>query len=655
MQMAGDSSDPGPSVPAARVIAELQARLDSYELALQVGGIGAWEWRIAGDGIRWSRHLEELMGLAAGSFDGRYETFLSYVHPDDADEVAVTIQRALDGERPYDFEFRIIRSDDGRVRWMHTTAAVIRDAAGRPERIVGNQVDITDWKTAELQLRETTDLLEYVLDTSPIVVFAGTVEDGEFIPDYVSGNSERVQGWSADAFLSSSMRWTELLHPDDVGRVIAANHRALEHGQSEWETRLLQPDGRYGSYRTVLRVNTDADGPVSYVGCTLDVTESHRMQEQLQQAQKMEAIGQLAGGVAHDFNNLLLVISGYAEVARSRSAPGGAADLAMGEVERATRQATSLVQQLLTFSRRQELEEVTVDVADTVLGMKDLLATTAGEQVHLEVVIEADAVCVRLGQGQLEQMILNLVVNARDAMPTGGDLTIAVAPVELDGSASTSTTLPAGSYVRVACSDTGEGMTSEIRARAFEPFFTTKPVGSGTGLGLATVYGIVSKAGGGMALGSDPGAGTTVELYLPRHVEMEGRAELATTEAASRARGGLLLLVEDQPQVRALLTTSLERLGYDVLSAKDGADALSLVEGEQPDLDLVITDVVMPGMDGLELADRLRVASPDLDVLFMSGYADTSDDRHRTYGRGFLQKPFSIHELSAEVGRILAR
>jgi two-component system, cell cycle sensor histidine kinase and response regulator CckA len=654
------SHDAGHPVPpdAARVIEELRTRLDTYDLALQAGGIGAWEWDARTDRIRWSHHLEELVGLAPGTFDGRYGTFLSHVHPEDVDEVSRAITRAMTGEAAYDVEFRVIRPLDEQVRWMHATAVVLRGPGGRVERIVGNQVDVTDRKAAELQLRETADLLEYVLDTSPIVLFAGRLHGEEFVPDYVSSNSERVQGWSPEAFLSSSLRWTELLHPDDVDHVMAANRRALSDGQSEWATRLLQPDGQYGSYRTVLRVNRDASGAASYVGCTLDVTESHRMEQQLQQAQKMEAVGQLAGGVAHDFNNLLLVISGYAEVARAASAPGCGADKALGEVERAARQATSLVQQLLTFSRRHESEEVTVDIAETVHGLRDLLDTTAGERIRLAVSVIGDGVRVRLGQGQLEQVLLNLVVNARDAMPRGGDLTIAVDPVDVDDAVGRFPTLTAGTYARIVVSDTGEGMTPETKARAIEPFFTTKPVGLGTGLGLSTVYGIVSTAGGAMALHSIPNQGTSVELYLPRQVEVDPPDSLVAAPAPQQANSAengrrRLLLVEDQPQVRALLSTSLERLGYAVLTAVDGADALSIVEREQPELDLVITDVVMPELNGFELAERLGSIAPELGVLFMSGYADTGEDDPRASGRGFLQKPFSIAELSTEVERIL--
>jgi two-component system, cell cycle sensor histidine kinase and response regulator CckA len=301
---------------------------------------------------------------------------------------------------------------------------------------------------------------------------------------------------------------------------------------------------------------------------------------------------------------------------------------------------------------------VTVDIAETVHGLRDLLDTTAGERIRLAVSVIGDGVRVRLGQGQLEQVLLNLVVNARDAMPRGGDLTIAVDPVDVDDAVGRFPTLTAGTYARIVVSDTGEGMTPETKARAIEPFFTTKPVGLGTGLGLSTVYGIVSTAGGAMALHSIPNQGTSVELYLPRQVEVDPPDSLVAAPAPQQANSAengrrRLLLVEDQPQVRALLSTSLERLGYAVLTAVDGADALSIVEREQPELDLVITDVVMPELNGFELAERLGSIAPELGVLFMSGYADTGEDDPRASGRGFLQKPFSIAELSTEVERIL--
>ncbi|MBK7784450.1 MAG: MASE1 domain-containing protein [Gemmatimonadetes bacterium] len=399
------------------------------------------------------------------------------------------------------------------------------------------------------------------------------------------------------------------------------------------------------------------DGQVAYYdGAVADITARKALEEQLRQAQKMEAVGKLAGGIAHDFNNLLTAISGYAEAIREAVPAAGEVRADVEEVLKAADRAASLTRQLLAYSRQQVLSPRVLDLTAVVEHLGGMLRRLIGEDIRLVIRHHAGDSHVRVDRSQLEQVILNLVVNARDAMPAGGTLTIATTAVEVDEAlAGRQVDLEPGPYVALAVQDTGVGMANEVQRRAFDPFFTTKEQGKGTGLGLSTVYGIVKQSGGAVWLESAPGAGTTVSIYLPRVAAAPEVLDAAAPEPAAAPRG-TVLVVEDERMVRDLVRRTLARAGYQVLEAADGEAALALARTEPGTIDLLLTDVVMPRLGGRQLAARLQAERPGLRVLFMSGYASDAGDLHDlVLGAGdFLQKPFAPSRLLERVGALLA-
>jgi len=386
-----------------------------------------------------------------------------------------------------------------------------------------------------------------------------------------------------------------------------------------------------------------------------DVTEKRQLEEQFRQAQKMEAVGKLAGGVAHDFNNLLTVITSCAELVLMDTAEGDPRQENLQEIRKASQAAAGLTRQLLAFSRQQVIEPKLVTIEEVVATADKMLQRLIGEDVELVAVLNEDPVTVKIDPGQLEQVIMNLAVNARDAMPDGGKLTLETSAVELDEAyARTHWPATAGRFALLAVSDTGIGMTERTRARIFEPFFTTKEIGKGTGLGLATVYGIVKQSGGFIWVYSEPGQGTTFKIYLPRVNEAPPASRKAPA-VTSLLGTETILLTEDAPALRAAARQILERYGYTVLEVPSSKEALTLAHSCPGPIHLLLTDVVMPGMSGRELAERFTAQRPEVKVLFMSGYTDDAVVRHGVLrpGTAYLQKPFTPETLGRRVREAL--
>jgi signal transduction histidine kinase len=400
----------------------------------------------------------------------------------------------------------------------------------------------------------------------------------------------------------------------------------------------------------------DAGGRLrNYVAVKRDVTHEMQLERQLAQAQKMEAVGRLAGGVAHDFNNLLGVISGYGELTRQKLGDGHALSSKLDEILKAAGRAAGLTRQLLAFSRRQVLQPTVLDLNGLVLDVEKMLGRLIGEDVRLATTLDPDLGRVKADAVQLEQVLMNLAVNARDAMPDGGRLTLETRNVELDQAyAAGHAPIPPGSYVMLAVSDTGTGMDAETQARAFEPFFTTKGVGQGTGLGLSTVYGIVKQSDGFIWCYSEPGHGTTFKIYLPR---VEEAVEPVRKAPAAPPKKGTetLLLIEDDEALRELLCETLAEGGYTVLVADGGSKAFAIAGEYSGAIDMIVTDVIMPGENGREVAAQVRSLRPEADVLFMSGYTDDAIARHGVLDAGthFLSKPFPPNALLRKVREVL--
>jgi PAS domain S-box-containing protein len=467
----------------------------------------------------------------------------------------------------------------------------------------------------------------------------------------------RVLGRDLDSYEPEFESFLAQIHWEDRGRVEEAVRAwASGDGISSLEFRIVEAQGKVRYLRAEPRLERGADGePERLLGTVQDITEARELERQLRQSQKLEAVGQLAGGVAHDFNNLLTVIMGYGEslVAELKGEPQEAAK----EVCLAAERASLLTRQLLAFSRQQFLQPRILDVNGVVRELEGMLRRVIGEDVECELSLDPSVGRVMADAGQIQQIVLNLSLNARDAMPRGGRLTVQT--YEADSFPETAEVTIGSDPVRYVClsvGDDGCGMDPETRARIFEPFFTTKDTGKGTGLGLSTVYGIVKQSDGEIRVRSSPGHGTTVEVFLPWVDEAEGPAASESAEPDAEHRGSeTILVVEDEELVRRMARRALERCGYRVLEARDGAEALAIVRENRGDVDLVLTDLVMPRMGGVELVDRLREEWPKVRALFMSGYA------HRAGWSGavlpaeaaLLEKPFGPREVAQKIRETL--
>ena len=500
----------------------------------------------------------------------------------------------------------------------------------------------------EAQLRA---LVENSSDTLLLIDADGNVT-------YTAASATRHLGWSPEQMVGRSL--LALIHDHDVGavRLKLADTRQRPGSSFTTEARLRHADGSWRIFESIGVNHLDDPFVRAIVVTARDITDRRRLEAQLRASQKMEAIGQLAGGVAHDFNNLLTAILGYCNLLLEETPADSPQRPDLEEIRSAGERAASLTRQLLAFSRRQMLQPRVVNINELIRQLEKLLRRLISEDVELDTALAASLPSVRVDPASFEQILINLVVNARDAMPTGGRLTIETADAELGAVLAGGLdhiAVVAGRYVLIMVTDTGHGMDAATQARIFEPFFTTKEQGKGTGLGLATVYGIVKQSGGYVFVESEPARGTVFKVYLP----VVESAAVAPDEQARRSsqqhRGSeTVLLVEDEDAVRALAREVLRRHGYAVLEARHGVDALSVVERHADPIDLMITDVVMPHMSGRDLAERLSAARPAMKVLFMSGYTDHAVvHRDLTPGTAFLQKPFTPDVFARKVRQVL--
>jgi PAS domain S-box-containing protein len=596
--------------------------------------------------------FETLWGRSCRSAYDDPGAFLAGVVPGDRKRLQADAAHVQRGGESTGVEFRVARPD-GQVVWVLAHVSPVHDEQGRVHRIAGVALDITRRIQAERAVHESEQRLRTLFETVNLIVLG---LDARGRVDYVNPYFLRLTGYTADEVLGQP--WIETFLPEHVRADLDAAFRELSELEANPHFRnpILTRDGRermISWHNTVVR---DADGRgVGTLSVGEDVTEHELLERQFRQAQKMEAIGRLAGGVAHDFNNLLTVITGYSNLLLTALSPGSPHRSDVEAISDAAGKAASLTRQLLAFSRQQVLAPSILNVNDVVRGSQRMLQRLLGEDLHLVISLDSELGSVRADAGQLEQVLLNLAVNARDAMPDGGSLTIETANVELSGSYTKEHLgAEAGPHVLLAVSDTGVGMDAATQARIFEPFFTTKPAGKGTGLGLATVYGIVEQSGGFLWVYSEPGKGTTFKVYLP----MTGATVADLPPAASGpVRGGdeTVLLVEDAAPVRAVARETLERYGYAVIEAPAPDVALELVARTPHTLHLLVTDVVMPGMNGRQLAARITSERPDIRVLFMSGYTDDSVMRSGVleHGMPYLQKPFTPEGLARKVREVL--
>jgi len=585
--------------------------------------------------------------------------FNPLVHQDDLPLAMEKFKYSLQGELSESFELRIRTMPGGYVTGEFVLAPQIRN--GKVVNILGIARDITERKRTEESLRESEERYRTAIENSN----DGVSITKEGLHLYVNKKFLEIFGYeNAEEILGKPISIT--IHPDDRDRVMEISLKR-ERGEvvpTCYDFKGVKKNGDI-VYIEVSVARVHYLGEIVSLAYLRDITERKRMeqemfslQEQLRQAQKMEAIGRLAGGVAHDFNNILSVIKGTCQLSLLDLREGDPLYNNLKEIDRAADRAADLTRQLLAFSRKQVMEMRVVDLNDVVKGLKKMLRRIIGEDIELVTYLSDGLGRVRVDPSQMEQAIINIVVNARDAMPQGGKLTIETANVELDEEyARRHIAVKPGSYVMLSISDTGVGMTKEVQERVFEPFFTTKEMGRGTGLGLSTVYGIVKQSGGNIWVYSEVGRGSTFKIYLPRVEEAleEGVREEVIGEVPRGSE--TILVVEDEEVVRKLAVRLLKKQGYKVLEAPDGGQAFILCEKYQDPIHLILTDVVMPGMSGRELVERLQRIHPEVRVLYMSGYTDNVILHHGILEEGvaFIQKPFTLETLARKVREVLDR
>ena len=542
---------------------------------------------------------------------------------------------------------RVYVHKDGR----HIAALVGSAALEGKQECITYVTDITARKEAEQGLRASEEKYRVLFENSPIPKLLFEQDSLRFLA--VNDAAVRSYGYSRDEFLAMDLR--DILLPDNVPGAVERILAIPEGASSPGSRKHRRKDGSLIDVELSVHV-FGFGGRRSVLTVAQDVTRRNQMEGQIRQAQKMDAIGNLAGGVAHDFNNLLSIILSYSEMLASGLKAGDPMRDDLEEIQGAGRRAADLTRQLLAFSRQQVLQPKIVDLNGIIGGVAKMLRRLVGEDIELNVVSGPGLGAVKADPGQIEQVLMNLVVNARDAMPGGGKLTVETASVELDASyAALHANVDPGRYVMLAVTDNGTGMDARTRERIFEPFFTTKEKGKGTGLGLSTVFGIVQQSGGHIWVYSEPGQGTTIKVYLPQAHPGSVVAVEAAPENRTRRGSETILLVEDEEPVRQLARTILERHGYHVLEAQSGGDALLICEQHTAKIHLLVTDVVMPRMSGRQLAERLGVVRPEMKVLFMSGYADNAIVRHGVLDSdvAFLQKPITPESLTLKVREVI--
>lgn len=571
------------------------------------------------------------------------------VAPEFLDLAEKMIKLKLEGKSSTVYELEIISKHGGRVLLEVSTNIVERD--GKAVEIQGRARDISESRGAEAALRESEERFRSFYENAPIGIYR-TSREGQFL--MVNPTLLKML----------NMTFGELGKFDlnDKNRWNYSRKKFVEEIERDGEIRGLETvwkkkDGTSVYMRENARCVRDKDGKVLYYEGTLeDITDRKLLEEKLLQSQKMDAIGQLAGGIAHDFNNVLTIINGYSELALSRLPEGDKLRRNLEEIKKAGKRAASLTRQLLAFSRKQMLEPKTLDLNLIVADMDRMLRRLIGEDIDFVTVLKPRLGSVKADPGQIEQVIMNLVVNARDAMPRGGKLTIETADIYLDENyARRHDSITPGNYVMLAVSDTGIGMDAETTQRIFEPFFTTKEKGKGTGLGLSTVYGIVRQSGGNIWVYSEIGIGTTFKIYLPLVDEAANFSKQEFAFFDLPEGDETILLVEDENAVRDLVGDILKTHGYTVLIAENGASALKIGKQHKGKIDLMVTDVVMPQMSGRDLVENLAPFRPEMKVLYMSGYTNNAIVHHGVLDNGtyFIQKPFAPQSFARKVRETL--
>ncbi|AHG40157.1 histidine kinase [Pseudomonas syringae CC1557] len=661
-----------------------QEAAERLQLALDSGAVvGTWVWDIVADSLTSDERFARTFGLcpklcAKGL---PLKTVTASIHPDDVTHVYKAIEDALSSGDPYRYEYRVLHQD-GVYRWVEASGRIERDIDGKPVRSLGILLDINSRRAAEAERDRLNELLRIFTAAVPGVVYAKDLEGRMLVAN--RGTAELV-GKPPEFFIGKTD--LEFLDDKDQARILMeTDRRIMSNNVSEQiEEHVNLPDGSAAIWLSTKAPMVDNNGNViGVIGSSIDVTarkkaeeavrelnltleqrieqavlEREQVEDALRHSQKMDAVGQLTGGIAHDFNNLLAGISGSLELITRRLSQGrvGDVDRYVSVAQSAVRRAASLTHRLLAFSRRQTLSPKVTDVNALINDMEELITRTVGPEIEIKVIAQADVWPALIDHAQLESSLLNLCLNARDAMPNGGRIIIETGNASLDECIDPDHGIPAGEHLSIRVTDTGSGMSPEVVAKAFEPFFTTKPIGAGTGLGLSMVYGFVRQSGGQIKVESVVGKGTSVVMHLPRHTSSltPCEAEPETVEGPAHRSGETVLVVDDEPSVRMLVTEVITGLGYTCLEAADAQSGLQILKSDAR-IDLLISDIGLPGgMNGREMADAACENRPGLPTLFITGYAKTSvlDGCHLRPCTQVLTKPFGLDTLAGRVNGLI--
>jgi PAS domain S-box-containing protein len=602
----------------------------------------------------WNAAAERIFGYSAEEMIGA--SILRIIPPELHQSEGQLLARIAEGEQLELSETTRIATD-GRRLDLSVSISPIRDPQGRVIGVSSIMRDISERKRAQELLAQSQERLQMALTAARMGTWRWEVAADTLTWDE---GLERLYELPPGEKITGYRQFLARVHPEDRPFVEELVERALRGvGALDSEFRIVLPNGRIRWLADHGRVVRDAGGSVrSLTGICFDVTERKQVEERLRQAQRMESVGQLAGGIAHEANNMMSVVLGCADYILQRSDLSEPVRQDVEQIWRAAKRTAGVTQQLLAFSRRQVLQPQVLDLNTTVRSLESILSRTLGENSGLRLHLSPQLGKVRADPGQLEQVLINLTLNARDAMPNGGRLTIETMNITLDNhyiAGKTVDTLTPGEYAALIVTDTGHGMSQEILGRVFEPFFTTKPVGEGTGLGLSTVYGIVKQTGGFIWAYSEPGLGTTFKLYFPLIEQREGAGEAVASTVPGRAEE-VVLIAEDESMVRDIMARTLRESGYTVIEASDGREALELLERLGGAVNLVVADVVMPGMAGREMTTRLAERWPQIPVLFTSGYTGLEVVRRGLLeeGREFIQKPLAPEGLIRKVRQMVS-
>ena len=630
---------------AESALKESQKRL---ELSLQASGTGVWAWEAEVDRFSADARMLAILEVSADQFQRDLTSFLSRLHEEDRDRVDSQLHAALERHGEFHAEYRVVRKD-GTERHVASRGQFLPNETDGGSRAIGVCWDITDQKREEQRLRVLSTVLESAANAIMI-----TGADGRI--NWVNSAFAELTGYTLDDVLGQNPR---LLKSGKHDEKFYREMWKTISGGATWHGQLVnrRKDGTlYTEEMWISPVRGPYGETASFVCMKRDITLEVDLTRQLHQAQRLEAVGRLAGGVAHDFNNILTVISGNAELALADLPSQDPTAEALREIREASRRAAALTRQLLAFSRKQILQPRVLDLNALVAGTEKMLRRLIGEDVKLSTRLQPNLGAIKADPGQLEQILMNLAVNARDAMPQGGELIFETENIEITETQAGQggVRMHSGRYVRLTVTDTGHGMDEETRSRIFEPFFTTKAKGKGTGLGLSTVYGIVKQSAGYIWVESELEEGTSFEVYFP-HVDGAPERHHGDATMVATSGGETILLVEDEETVLKLARSILERAGYTVIAANDGAEALRLIKEHREPIHLLVTDVVMPGMSGRALADSIQSLREGLPVLYTSGYTDDAIVHHGVLHSGtqLLEKPYSQSALLSAVRKIL--